>query len=103
MVGKGFSNENYGIGLMKGDTAGTAAINAAIAKMIADGSWKKALEIDGRPVRLQDSRAADHQLIALVPAGIASAGRDRRHLRTDSRSVPQSHACGRRGRREGAT
>ena len=44
VVGKGFSDENYGIGLKKGDTAGTAAINAAIAKMIADGSWKKALE-----------------------------------------------------------
>lgn len=44
LVGKGFSDENYGIGLMKGDTAGQNAINAAIAKMIADGSWKKALE-----------------------------------------------------------
>ncbi len=43
LVGKGFSNENYGIGLLKGDAAGTAAVNAAIAKMIADGSWKKAL------------------------------------------------------------
>ncbi len=44
VVGKGFSVENYGIGLKKGDTAGTAAINAAIASMIADGSWKQALE-----------------------------------------------------------
>ncbi len=44
VVGKGFSNENYGIGLKKDDTAGTAAINTAIAAMIADGSWKKALE-----------------------------------------------------------
>ena len=44
VVGKGFSTENYGIGLKKDDAAGTAAINAAIAKMIADGSWKKALE-----------------------------------------------------------
>ena len=44
VVGKGFSTENYGIGLKKGDAAGTAAINAAIAKMIADGSWKTALE-----------------------------------------------------------
>ena len=32
VVGKGFSDENYGIGLKKGDTAGTAAINAAIAR-----------------------------------------------------------------------
>ena len=44
VVGQGFSTENYGIGLKKGDTAGTAKINAAIAAMIADGSWKKALE-----------------------------------------------------------
>jgi len=44
VVGKGFSTENYGIGLKKGDTAGTASINAAIAAMIADGSWKQALE-----------------------------------------------------------
>ncbi|SDP12279.1 amino acid ABC transporter substrate-binding protein, PAAT family [Nakamurella panacisegetis] len=44
VVGSGFSDENYGIGLKKGDTAGTAAINSAIKKMIADGSWKKALE-----------------------------------------------------------
>ena len=44
VVGKGFSDENYGIGLKKGDAAGTAAINAAIAKMIADGSWKTALD-----------------------------------------------------------
>ncbi|HYN71383.1 MAG TPA: glutamate ABC transporter substrate-binding protein [Nakamurella sp.] len=44
VVGKGFSDENYGIGLKKGDAAGTAAINAAIAAMIADGSWKTALQ-----------------------------------------------------------
>ena len=44
VVGEGFSTENYGIGLKKDDAAGTAAINAAIVKMIADGSWKTALE-----------------------------------------------------------
>ncbi|WP_230313923.1 glutamate ABC transporter substrate-binding protein [Nakamurella alba] len=44
VVGNGFSDENYGIGLAKGDTAGTEAINAAIEAMIADGSWAKALE-----------------------------------------------------------
>ena len=49
VVGKGFSDENYGIGLMKGDTEGTAAIDAAIAKMIEDGSWKKSLETNVGP------------------------------------------------------
>ncbi len=44
VVGNGFSDENYGIGLMKGDTAGVTAINAAITAMIADGSWKASLE-----------------------------------------------------------
>ena len=44
VVGEGFSTENYGIGLMKGDEAGTTAINDAIAAMIADGSWATALE-----------------------------------------------------------
>jgi len=44
VVGKGFSVENYGIGLKKGDTAGTAKINAAIASMIASGAWRQALD-----------------------------------------------------------
>ncbi|TKV56124.1 glutamate ABC transporter substrate-binding protein [Nakamurella flava] len=44
VVGQGFSTENYGIGLQKGDTAGTEAINAALNAMIADGSWEKALQ-----------------------------------------------------------
>lgn len=44
VVGEGFSVENYGVGLKKGDAAGTAAINAAIASMIADGSWRQALD-----------------------------------------------------------
>jgi glutamate transport system substrate-binding protein len=44
VVGKGFSDEKYGVGLMKGDSAGTAAVDAALAKMIADGSWEAALK-----------------------------------------------------------
>ena len=44
LVGEGFSDENYGIGLAKGDTEGTTAINEAIQAMIDDGSWAKALE-----------------------------------------------------------
>ena len=44
LVGKGFSDENYGIGLKLGDSAGTDAINAAIKKMISEGAWKAALE-----------------------------------------------------------
>ena len=44
VVGNGFSNENYGVGIHKGDTAGSAAVSAALQKMIDDGSWKKALD-----------------------------------------------------------
>jgi len=44
VVGNGFSNENYGVGIHKGDTAGTAAVSAALAEMISDGSWEKALK-----------------------------------------------------------
>jgi glutamate transport system substrate-binding protein len=44
VVGNGFSNENYGVGIHKGDAAGAAAVSAAQQEMITDGSWKKALE-----------------------------------------------------------
>ncbi|MEU6712086.1 glutamate ABC transporter substrate-binding protein [Nonomuraea sp. NPDC046802] len=44
VVGKAFSTEKYGIGLKKDDSAGRKAVNAALTKMFADGSWKKALE-----------------------------------------------------------
>ena len=44
LVGKGFSDENYGIGLKKGDTTGQDAINTALKKMVTDGSWKASLE-----------------------------------------------------------
>jgi glutamate transport system substrate-binding protein len=44
VVGKGFSDEKYGIGLKKDDAEGKTAINAAIEKMQKDGDWKKALE-----------------------------------------------------------
>jgi glutamate transport system substrate-binding protein len=44
VVGKGFTDEKYGVGLKKGDATGVTAINKALAEMISDGSWKKALE-----------------------------------------------------------
>lgn len=44
LVGKGFSDENYGIGLQKDDAAGTEAINNALKEMVKDGSWKAALD-----------------------------------------------------------
>lgn len=44
LVGKGFSDENYGVGLKKGDTELRGKINAAIEKMFSDGSWAASVE-----------------------------------------------------------
>ena len=40
LVGKTFSEEKYGIGLKKGDTALCTKITDALKKMIDDGSWQ---------------------------------------------------------------
>src|SRR6476661_4356940 len=40
LVGKTFSEEQYGIGLKKGDTALCTKITDALKKMVADGSWQ---------------------------------------------------------------
>ena len=44
LVGEGFSDENYGVGLEKGNTELKADINAAIQKMFDDGAWAEAIE-----------------------------------------------------------
>jgi glutamate transport system substrate-binding protein len=44
LIGKGFSDEHYGVGLSKKDTKGKDAINKAITKMLDDGSWEAALQ-----------------------------------------------------------
>ena len=44
VVGKTFSEERYGIGIKKGDTALCQKIDDAIKKMISDGSWQKAVD-----------------------------------------------------------
>ena len=49
VVGKPFSEEKYGIGLKKGDTATCEKVNAAITKMITDGSWQKAIDANLGP------------------------------------------------------
>jgi glutamate transport system substrate-binding protein len=49
LVGDTFSEEKYGIGLKKGDTATCEKVNAAITKMISDGSWQKAIDANLGP------------------------------------------------------
>lgn len=43
LVGNGFSDENYGVGLKNGDTRLKADVAAAIEKMFADGAWGEAV------------------------------------------------------------
>ena len=44
VVGKPFSTEKYGVGMTKGDTEMCGKVNAALEKMISDGSWQKAVD-----------------------------------------------------------
>ncbi|MCX5404212.1 glutamate ABC transporter substrate-binding protein [Streptomyces sp. NBC_00335] len=44
LVGLSLSNENYGIGLKKGDKELQTKVNAAIKKMEADGAWEAAIK-----------------------------------------------------------
>ena len=44
VVGKPFSEERYGVGLKKGDTELCGKVNAALEKMVADGSWQQAVD-----------------------------------------------------------
>lgn len=44
VVGKGFTDEYYGVGVPKGDDDMVAKVNAALEQYIADGSWRAALD-----------------------------------------------------------
>ncbi|MFI1358905.1 glutamate ABC transporter substrate-binding protein [Streptomyces sp. NPDC020898] len=44
LTGLKLSNENYGIGVKKGDTETVNKINAALEKMVSDKSWQKAVD-----------------------------------------------------------
>ena len=56
MVGKPFSEEKYGIGLKKGDTATCEKVNAAITKMIVGRLVAEGHRRQPRPGRLQARR-----------------------------------------------
>jgi glutamate transport system substrate-binding protein len=49
LVGRGFSDENYGIGIKKGNSALVEQVNAALKQYVADGSWLAALRITVAP------------------------------------------------------
>jgi len=44
VVGKGFSDESYGIGVKKGNTTLKDQVNAALQQYVADGSWQRNLD-----------------------------------------------------------
>ncbi|MFD7131543.1 glutamate ABC transporter substrate-binding protein [Streptomyces sp. NPDC059894] len=57
LVGEKLSNENYGIGVKKGDTATVDKINAALEKMVGDKSWEKAVTENFGPANYQNEPA----------------------------------------------
>lgn len=44
VVGKPFTQERYGVGLKKGDTAFCTQVTDALKSMVSDGSWQKAID-----------------------------------------------------------
>ena len=57
LAGLKLSNENYGIGVKKGDTATVDKINKALEKMVSDGSWDKAVKDNFGPANYQNEPA----------------------------------------------
>jgi glutamate transport system substrate-binding protein len=57
LAGFRMSNENYGIGLKKGDADLKKKINDALTKMVADGSWDKAVAANFGPANYKNEPA----------------------------------------------
>ncbi|WP_445528677.1 glutamate ABC transporter substrate-binding protein [Streptomyces cyslabdanicus] len=57
LAGLKLSNENYGIGVKKGDTATVDKINSALEKMVSDGSWDTAVKKNLGPANYKNEPA----------------------------------------------
>ncbi|MFG2628859.1 glutamate ABC transporter substrate-binding protein [Streptomyces sp. NPDC048473] len=57
LAGFKMSNENYGIGLKKGDADLKKKINDALTKMVSDGSWEKAVKANFGPANYKNELA----------------------------------------------
>ncbi|MFD3549257.1 glutamate ABC transporter substrate-binding protein [Streptomyces sp. NPDC058655] len=57
LVGLSLSNENYGIGLKKGDKELQTKINAALKKMVSDGAWDEAVKKNFGPAGYKNEPA----------------------------------------------
>ncbi|MDK1476433.1 glutamate ABC transporter substrate-binding protein [Streptomyces sp. 549] len=59
LAGLSLSDENYGIGLKKGDTELQGKINDALKKMVDDGSWDKFVEANFGPANYKNEPAPE--------------------------------------------
>ncbi|MEU0967198.1 glutamate ABC transporter substrate-binding protein [Streptomyces sp. NPDC005917] len=57
LAGLKLSNENYGVGVKKGDSATLDKINKALEKMVSDGSWQKAVDANFGPASYKNEPA----------------------------------------------
>ncbi|MER6236860.1 glutamate ABC transporter substrate-binding protein [Streptomyces clavifer] len=57
LAGFKMTNENYGIGLKKGDADLKKKVDAALTKMVSDGSWDKAVEANFGPANYKNEPA----------------------------------------------
>ncbi|MFE4580617.1 glutamate ABC transporter substrate-binding protein [Streptomyces chartreusis] len=57
LAGLKLSNENYGIGVKKGDTETVNKVNAALEKMVKDGAWDKAVKENFGPANYKNEPA----------------------------------------------
>ncbi|MEV0183642.1 glutamate ABC transporter substrate-binding protein [Streptomyces sp. NPDC050625] len=57
LAGLKLSNENYGVGVKKGDTATLDKINKALESMVSDGSWQKAVDKNFGPAEYKNEPA----------------------------------------------
>ncbi|MFI1705667.1 glutamate ABC transporter substrate-binding protein [Streptomyces griseoruber] len=57
LAGLKLSNENYGVGVKKGDSATVDKINKALEKMVSDGSWQKAVDANFGPANYKNEQA----------------------------------------------
>ncbi|MER6115160.1 glutamate ABC transporter substrate-binding protein [Streptomyces sp. NPDC001743] len=57
LAGFKMTNENYGIGLKKGDADLKKKINDALTKMVSDGSWEKAVKANFGPAGYKNEAA----------------------------------------------
>ncbi|UIX30344.1 glutamate ABC transporter substrate-binding protein [Streptomyces sp. GQFP] len=57
LAGLKLSNENYGIGVKKGDTETVNKINDALEKMVSDGSWDTAVKDNFGPANYKNEPA----------------------------------------------